>query len=76
MNSIRRPRNRPRVKSVNFRSFWWLVRRQAALQIIAGPLSNLVSDAFTRWVLHHRPDALRDRVARTLRDKPERRIYP
>lgn len=28
-NTIRRPRRRPRVKSVNFRALWWLVRWEA-----------------------------------------------
>lgn len=35
MNSIRRPRRRPRVTSVNFRTLWWLVAFEAAYQIEA-----------------------------------------
>ncbi len=30
MNTIQRPRRRPRVRSVNFRALWWLVVREAA----------------------------------------------
>lgn len=31
--SIRRPRKRPRVASVNFRVLWWLVAQEAAYQL-------------------------------------------
>lgn len=33
MNSIRQPRRRPRVTSVNFRTLWWLVRCEAAYHV-------------------------------------------
>lgn len=33
MNTIRRPRRRPRLDSVNFRTFYWLVRMEAAFQV-------------------------------------------
>lgn len=29
MNSIRRPRRRPRVESVSFRTLWWVLVREA-----------------------------------------------
>lgn len=38
MNSIRRPRRRPRIGSVNFRTLWWVLTREAVLRI-AYPLS-------------------------------------
>lgn len=33
MNSIRRPRRRPRVRSVNFRTLWWVLAREAAFAV-------------------------------------------
>jgi hypothetical protein len=39
MNSIRRRRRRPRKLSVNFRTLWWIVQREAALATIAGHLN-------------------------------------
>lgn len=33
MNTIKRPRKRPRVKSYNLRTLWWVLRREAALHI-------------------------------------------
>ena len=33
-NTIRQPRKRPRRTSVNFRSLWWLLAREAAWQIL------------------------------------------
>lgn len=35
-NSIRVPRNRPRRRSVNFRSFFWLLTREAGWRIVTG----------------------------------------
>lgn len=34
MNSIRYPRRRPRVESVSFRGFFWVLVREAAVRII------------------------------------------
>lgn len=36
MNTIRRPRKRPRVTSSNLRAFWWLVAREASWCVLAG----------------------------------------
>lgn len=38
-NSIHAPRNNPRVDSVNFRSLWWVVRREAVLAVITDRLT-------------------------------------
>jgi len=34
MNSIRRPRRRPRVDSVNFRVFEWVLLRESVLRLL------------------------------------------
>lgn len=34
MNSIRRPRARPRVSSFNFRVFFWLLQREVAVRVL------------------------------------------
>lgn len=37
MNSIGRPRRRPRKHSVSFRTLWWLVAHEASFAVVAGP---------------------------------------
>lgn len=34
MNSIQRPRRRPRVRSMSWAALWWVIRREAALHIL------------------------------------------
>lgn len=38
MNSYRRPRSRPRKRSVNFRSFFWVVEREATYHVLSRTL--------------------------------------
>lgn len=76
MNSIRRPRKRPRVRSVNFRVFGWLLVREAYLRIRfpqRGEWGNT-------WIRHDLVDSpthvLRRRAERILRLNESRRYYP
>lgn len=34
MNTIRRPRKRPRKKSANFRALWWVLTREAVVTLV------------------------------------------
>jgi len=77
MNSIRRPRRRPRVQSVNFRTLWWVLLREAVLRVAypssigaasEGSARNSCSSsdsARIRWLGEH-----------ILLARPERRYFP
>jgi hypothetical protein len=76
-NSIQRPRQRPRVESVNFRTLWWLAAFEAAYRMecafwtlkLGGPLSR---DAY--WTALR--CSWRQRGQRHLARRPELRFLP
>lgn len=76
MNTIRRPRRRPRKSSVSFKTFGWLLVREAYLRIFyrRGPLH--FSNAALREIACTRGDVLRRRADYVIRIYPERRYYP
>lgn len=76
MNTIRRPRKRPRKSSVSFRTFGWLVIRQVALHVLWGPLADEDSDGYRRWLARASTDAVRRAVCGVLEREPNRRYYP
>jgi hypothetical protein len=51
MNSIRRPRSRPRVDSLSFRVFGWVVLREAALRVIYPSAVGSISEPAARRTL-------------------------
>ena len=57
MNSITRPRRRPRKQSVNFRSIYWLVRMEAAVEIYYGGWMNTWDPHFRRILINSGPRA-------------------
>jgi len=75
-NTIRKTRKRPRVRSCNFRTLGWLIRREAAWRIRQGfrpePWDREVRFALMResWQFCHR------RVAAVLHYNEARRYYP
>lgn len=75
-NTIRKPRKRPRVKSSNFRTLGWLIRREAMFRIVQrarvdwGPSAERVY-----WANIQTPVA-ELATRHILRDFPERRYYP
>lgn len=76
MNSIKRPRKRPRVRSVNFRVLWWLIAREAAWSILwpgAGPARRPEA---RHWLVTAGTGYLRRFCERFLREHPQRRYYP
>lgn len=76
MNSIRRRRGRPRVRSVNFRSFAWVLFREAALRVLAPDVSKPY--AWEDWRRHLvRADGARIRllVFKVLQLYPSRRYF-
>ena len=58
-NTVRRPRRRPRVHSVSWRSFAWLLRRAAVYALYREDISSHEELAVRSW--------LRDLSARELR---------
>lgn len=48
MNTIRKPRARPRVDSVNFRTFFWLLRVESAFMVYRTWYETASRDHFGR----------------------------
>jgi len=77
MNSIRRPRRRPRGQSVNFRSLWWVVLREAALRVCYRSSIGTAADVQARLACSGRESARIAQIAwAIIRERPERRFFP
>ncbi|OLC20191.1 MAG: hypothetical protein AUH33_04160 [Chloroflexi bacterium 13_1_40CM_68_21] len=77
MNSIRRPRARPRVLSYSFRTLAWVLTREAALNVL------VPEEAFSnhrrywqRWMLRHGTDRVRAKAENYIAWTPRLRFYP
>lgn len=74
MNTLRKPRKRPRVDSVSFRTFGWLLEREAAYQMLFAPALTRELERSFRSLLCSLPGpTLRKRVGRRLGFRPDRR---
>jgi len=75
-NTIRRPRKRPRVRSMNFRSLWWLIQREAAARIIDPQAVHLID--LSDQLRFSRLPTFRvcEKAGRILVLNEARRIYP
>ncbi len=76
MNSIRRPRSRPRVQSCNFHSLWWLVTREACWQILCRHASYTDTPWTRRAFAQGQTFYVRALAERCLYHHPERRLIP
>jgi hypothetical protein len=76
MNSIRRPRARPRVRSVSFRTFAWLLVREGYCRIIFRCAGNELDPVYKPEVMHSQPWHLHRHAQRILARYPNRREYP
>ncbi len=77
MNTIRRPRKRPREKSSNFRTFWWVLAREAFLRITEIAHPNGFTELHRRQALCDRPTSWVVAVGRSfIRSNPGRRFRP
>lgn len=54
MNSIRRPRRRPRVDSVNWRTFGWVLIREAATNVLCATALGGERRSWVKSLLLHR----------------------
>ena len=76
MNSIRRPRKRPRVESISFDSFAWVLVREAALRVCHRLLVSQLPESGERAVLCSVPTStLQSRVRRRLNFRPDLRWF-
>jgi hypothetical protein len=77
MNSTRRRRSRPRVHSVNFRSLWWVLLREAVLRVAYPSSMGAASEGQARQTCTSRESwKLRAVGEYLLRVRPERRFFP
>lgn len=75
MNTIRRPRRRPRVRSVNFRTLWWLLKREAALCIMQPARARFPNTVIRQQLAGADTFRLRGWVAGYLLADSRRRFY-
>ncbi len=75
MNSLRRPRRRPRQSSVNFRVLGWLLVREGALRVCMAPAVGTSVTVWRRFLAERRPASIVRLVGSVLRRYPERRIF-
>jgi hypothetical protein len=74
VNTIRKPRKRPRKNSVNFDTFWWLLAHEAAYRVLFNHVKPGGFERDARASLCSVPtDALRVRVRYRLNWRPDRR---
>ncbi len=75
MSAPMSPRHRPRVQSFDYRRFFWLVRREAAFNVLYGHYegkdAQLAREMMCRWST----DRLQRVVARRIGLYPWRRYY-
>lgn len=76
MNTIRRPRARPRKSSVNFRTFGWLLIREAAWCIGHDVTSRAIHRVLRSDLVRLPTWRVRQRAERILRFNEVRRYYP
>jgi len=77
VTALRAARRRPRVRSVRFRGFAWLVTREAALRVLWPYSLGAVTESKARRLLRDsRTYALRVLAERWLVRRPDRQQYP
>lgn len=77
MNSVRRPRRRPRDRSVNFRTLWWVLLREAAVRVCYRRSMGTGAEHQARLACSGRESAVIRKITEgILRERPERRYFP
>jgi len=76
-NTIRRARRRPRVRSINWRTFGWLLLRVAVLNIHEGDFRDRTAKGdLRRYLRDMQSHRVRSLGRFLLVNNPERRIRP
>lgn len=66
-NTLRRPRRRPRARSVSFRTLWWVLVREACLHLaVADAFPDVSVYEWRRYLARCRTDRVRRIAARLL----------
>jgi hypothetical protein len=73
---IERTRKRPRDKSVTFRTFWWLLTREAVLNICQNSSPNLCRDNLRAWLARSQTHRVRFFGENLIRGDRGRRFWP
>jgi len=77
VNTFRRPRKRPRDKSVNFRTFGWVVLREAFIRVTEHAAPTALSERLRREAVRDSSDKWVREVGQAfIRSNPERRFRP
>lgn len=76
MNTIRKGRKRPRVKSCNFQTLGWLIRREAVWNIRHGWRRQPWDEELRAMVMRERTDHGERRARAVLHWNEARRYYP
>jgi len=74
MTPTMRGRRRPRYRSVSFHGLWWVMRREAALQILWGSWTATTNGTMRKLVRDAGSRHLTECVAAHLRKYPDRRF--
>jgi len=75
MNTLRRPRRRPRVDSLSFRTLAWLLVREAYVLAVNGrPVDARLDWRFRTTLLSYPTSYIMRRYAQYVRHHPERGI--
>jgi len=75
MNSIRRPRRRPRKLSVNFRTLWWVIQREAFIRIWFPMGMSHGNRRRRKWLCSCSSTFLTRQAQLLLADQPSRRYF-
>jgi len=73
---ISRTRKRPRDKSVSFRTFWWVLQREATLRICDNAAPGAFDSAMRRWLAGARTVAVVRLGVKLIFDDRGRRFWP
>ena len=73
---IARVRKHPRVDSVSWRTFNWLVIREAAVGVLVQTYHVPMGPGLRAWIAKSSTTFLRRQVERLLADDPGRRYWP
>jgi len=75
MNSIKRPRRRPRVRSVSFHTFGWLLVREAYMRVFFPETAEQPRTFLRAVVAQTRTDRLAERLNGALAVAEDRSYY-
>jgi len=73
---IGRARKRPRKKSVSFRTFWWVLIREATAHVVENSNPRLGTGPIRSWLCSSQTSSVHRLGERLLREDRGRRFWP